>query len=76
MYDMRVKKKRILFRVSLFYEYFNLEYVRIYAIYRVTQAECIIRICMAASQEYVKKSTGHTHTGHTDRENTPDNRNM
>jgi len=39
---------------SLLYEYSNLEYVRIYVIDRITQAECVIRILMAASQEYVK----------------------
>jgi len=38
---------------SLLYEYSNLEYVRIYVIYRGTQAEYVIRIRMAASQEYV-----------------------
>jgi len=26
----------------------------------------------ARRTSYVKQSTGHTHTGHTDRENTPD----
>jgi len=31
----------------------NLENVHIYVIYRVTQAEYVIRILMAASQEYV-----------------------
>jgi len=35
------------------YEYSNLEYERIYVIYRVTQAEYDTRILMAASQEYV-----------------------
>jgi len=38
---------------SLLYEYSNLEYVHIYVIYRDAQAEYIIRIRMAASQEYV-----------------------
>jgi len=38
---------------SLLYEYSNLEYVRTYVRYRVTQAEYGIRIVMAASQEYV-----------------------
>jgi len=38
---------------SLLCEYSNLEYVRIYVIYRVTQAEYAICILMAASQEYV-----------------------
>jgi len=44
---------RILFMFSLLCEYSNLEYVRIYVIYRVTQAEYAICILMAASQEYV-----------------------
>ena len=39
---------------SLIYKYNNLEYVRIYGIYRVTQAEYVIRILMAASQEHVQ----------------------
>ena len=39
--------------VSLFYEYSNLESVRIYGMYRVTQAEYVICIRMATSQEYV-----------------------
>ena len=43
----------ILFRLSLFYEYINLEYVRIHDIYRVNQAEYVIRIRVAASQEEV-----------------------
>jgi len=38
---------------SLLYEYSNREYVRIYVIYRATQAEHVIRMFMAASQEYV-----------------------
>jgi len=43
----------ILFIVSLLYEYSNLEYVDIYVIYRVNQAENGIHVLMAASQEYV-----------------------
>jgi len=39
---------------SLLCEYSNLEYVGIHVIYRVTQAEYVICIRMAASQEYVK----------------------
>jgi len=39
--------------IILFCEYINLEYVRIYAIYRVNQAEYVIHIRMAVSQEYV-----------------------
>jgi len=38
---------------GLLYEYSHLECERIYAIYRVTQAEYDIRIRMAASQKYV-----------------------
>jgi len=38
---------------NLFYEYTHLAYVRICVIYRVTQAEYVICILMAASQEYV-----------------------
>jgi len=38
---------------GLLYEHSNLESVRIYVIYRVTQAEYVIRIRMAASQECV-----------------------
>ena len=37
-----------------FYEYSSLQYIRIYVIYRATQAEYVIRILMAASLEYVK----------------------
>ena len=43
----------ILFTFSLFYEYSNLEYVHIHAIYRVNQAEYVIHVLVAASQEYV-----------------------
>jgi len=46
-------KYGILFIVSLFYEYSNLEYVHIHAIYRVNQAEYVIRILVATPQEYV-----------------------
>jgi len=49
-------KYGILFIFSLFYEYINLEYVRICVIYRVNQAEYVIRIRVAASQEYVNTS--------------------
>jgi len=38
---------------SLFDEYSNLEYVHVYVICKVIQAEYGIRIRMAASQEYV-----------------------
>jgi len=47
-------KYGMLFLFSLFYEYSNLECVYIHAIYRVDQAEYVIRILVAASQECVK----------------------
>ena len=37
----------------MFYEYIHLEYVRIHVIYRVNQAEYVIRIRVVAPQEYV-----------------------
>ena len=43
----------ILSRSNLFYEYSNLECLLFHDVYRVTQAEYVIRILMAASQEYV-----------------------
>ena len=46
-------KSGILFIFSLFHEYNNLEYVHIHVIYRVDQAEHVIRIRVATSQEYV-----------------------
>ena len=46
-------KYGILFIFSLFYEYSNLEYVHIHVIRRVNQAEYVIRVLVAASQEYV-----------------------
>jgi len=42
-----------LFRCSLFCEYSILEYEHVHVIYRVSQAECGIRIRVAAPQEYV-----------------------
>ena len=42
----------ILFRFSLFCEYVYLEYVRIHAIYRVNQAECVLHILVVAPKEY------------------------
>jgi len=39
--------------LSLLGAYINLEYIRIYVIYRATQADYVIRILMAAYQEYV-----------------------
>jgi len=44
---------------SLLSAYSNLEYVRIYVIYRVTQAEYVIRIRMAVSQKYVNIYSTH-----------------
>ena len=43
----------ILFIFCLFYEYSNLEYVHNHVIYRVHQAEYVIHVRVAASQEYV-----------------------
>ena len=43
----------ILFRLSLIYEFSNLEYIHFHVICRVDQAEYVIRILVAASQEYV-----------------------
>ena len=43
----------ILFIFSLLHEYSNLESVHSHAIYRVHQAEYIIRVLVAAPQEYV-----------------------
>jgi len=47
------EKYGILFILSLFYEDSNLECVHIYVIYRVRQAEYVIRIRVDAPQEYV-----------------------
>jgi len=47
------KKYGILCIFSLDYEYSNLEYEQLHVIYRVIQAEYVIRILVAASQEYV-----------------------
>jgi len=43
----------ILFIFGLFYEYSNLEYIRIHIISRVNQAEYGIHIRVVAPQEYV-----------------------
>jgi len=43
----------ILFILSPFHEYSNLEYVRVHVLYRAHQSEYVIRILVAASQEYV-----------------------
>jgi len=52
-YAERGKEYGILFIFSLCCEYVHLEYERIRVIYRVNQAENVIHILMAASQEYV-----------------------
>ena len=51
-YAEKRRKCGILFIVSLFCEYTNLEYVRVPSIYRVNQAEYVIHILVAGSQEY------------------------
>jgi len=51
------QKYGFLFLFSLFCEYINLEYVRIYVIYRGHQPEYAIRIPMAAPQEYVNTNS-------------------
>jgi len=53
-YAGRRRKYGILFIFDLFCEYISLEYVRVPVIYRLNQAECVIHILVAASQEYVK----------------------
>jgi len=52
-YAYRGNKYGILFIFSLFCEYINLEYLRFPVIYKVNQAEYVIHIRVAASQEYV-----------------------
>ena len=52
-YVERGKEYGILFIMSLFCDYIQLEYVRIHVIYRVHQAEYVIHILLAASQKYV-----------------------
>jgi len=52
-YAERANEYGILFIVSMHCEYTRLAYVRIYAIYRVYQAEYVIHMRVAASQEYV-----------------------
>jgi len=49
----RGREYGILFTVSLFGEYSNLEYVDIHVIYRVNQAEYVIHMFRVAPQEYV-----------------------
>ena len=53
-YAERGKAHGILFRLSPFCEWIDLEYVRIHVTYyRIHQAEYTIRILVAAPQEYV-----------------------
>jgi len=52
-------KYNILFIFSLCYEYSNLEYIHSHVIYRVNHAEYVIRILVAASQEYVNIYSTH-----------------
>jgi len=52
-YAERGTKYGILFIFSLFDEYSPLEYVRVPVIYRIYQAEYVILIVVAVSQEYV-----------------------
>ena len=52
-YAERGKEYGIQFRFRLFCEYIHLEYVRIYVICRVNQAEYVVHIRVAASQQYV-----------------------
>ena len=52
----------ILFILSLCYTCSNVEYVHIHVIYRVHQAEYGIPVFVVAPQEYVNRTTGHTHT--------------
>jgi len=57
------EKNTAFYPSSLFCEYSTLEPVRIYVIYRVTQAENGIRFLVDAPQEYVNiYSTPRTHT--------------
>ena len=52
-YAERGKEYGILFMLSLFCVYGNLEYLHFHVIYRVNQAEYGIQFRVAASQEYV-----------------------
>jgi len=52
-YVERIIKYGIRFIFSPFCAYMNLEYVRFHVIFRVNQAECVIRLLTAAPQEYV-----------------------
>jgi len=46
--DMHIR-----FIFSMFCEYSNLEYIHVHGMYRANQAEYVIRILLAASQEYL-----------------------
>ena len=52
-YAERRRKYGIIFIFSPLYEYSNLDYVRVPVIHRVHQAESVIHMRVAASQEYV-----------------------
>ena len=52
-YAERRIRDGILFIFSPFYEYHNLEHAYVPVLYRVHQAECVIYILVAVSQEYV-----------------------
>jgi len=52
-YAERSIKYGLLFIMSPFYEYSNLEYEHVPVGYRVHQAKYVIHILVAASQEYV-----------------------
>ena len=52
-YAERGNEYGTLFIFSLFCEYSHLEYERIHAIYRDSQAEYVIHILVIAPQEYV-----------------------
>jgi len=58
------KQYGILFIASLFCEYMNVQYGRVPVVYRVTQAEYVIRFFVAVPQEYVNTySTRRVTTG-------------
>ena len=63
-YAERRKKYSILFIFSLFCDYTSLEYVRIHVIYRVSQSEYVIRLLVAAPQEYLNIYSTHRAAGH------------
>jgi len=61
-------KYGILFIFSPFSEYSNLKYVHIHVIHRVIQTECVIRILVVASQEYVNTKRERVNERETSRE--------